>query len=116
PRTVKSAKWTAADAVLIDEVAGLIDRLPSYGHVVVDEAQDLSPMQCRAIARRCEHGSITLLGDLAQGTAAWAARDWAETLRHLGKDDARVVPLTTGFRVPAAVLEFANGLLPSLGV
>jgi DNA helicase IV len=116
PRTVKSAQWTAADAVLIDEAAGLIDRLPSFGHVVVDEAQDLSPMQCRAIARRCEHGSITLLGDLAQGTAPWAARDWAETLRHLGKPDAAVVALTTGFRVPDAVLELANRLLPALQV
>ena len=58
-------------------------------------------MQCRAIARRSEHGSITLLGDLAQGTAPWAARDWRDTLAHLGKPDARVVPLTVGFRVPA---------------
>ncbi len=77
PRTVKTAKWSAADTVLIDEAAGLIDRLASFGHVVVDEAQDLSPMQCRLIARRSEHGSITLLGDLAQGTAPWAARDWS---------------------------------------
>jgi DNA helicase IV len=115
-RTVKSARWSAADAILIDEAAGLIERLPSYGHVVVDEAQDLSPMQCRAIARRSEHGSITLLGDLAQGTAAWAARDWTGTLAHLGKPDARVVPLTTGFRVPEAVLALANRLLPALGV
>jgi DNA helicase IV len=116
PRSVKAAKWSAADAVLIDEAAGLIDRLPSYGHVVLDEAQDLSPMQCRVIARRCEHGSITLLGDLAQGTAPWATRDWRETLAHLGKPDARVVPLTTGFRVPAAVLALANRLLPALDV
>jgi DNA helicase IV len=116
PRSVKSARWTLADAVLIDEAAGLIDRLPSFGHVVVDEAQDLSPMQCRAIARRCEHGSVTLLGDLAQGTAPWAAVDWAVTLAHLGKAGARVVPLTTGFRVPAAVVELANRLLPALAV
>jgi DNA helicase IV len=116
PRTVKTAKWSAADAVLIDEAAGLIDRLPSFGHVVVDEAQDLSPMQCRAIARRSEHGSITLLGDLAQGTAPWAAHDWQVTLAHLGKPGARVVPLTTGFRVPAVVVALANGLLPALGV
>lgn len=116
PRTVKSARWSAADTVLIDEAAGLIDRMPSFGHVVVDEAQDLSPMQCRAIARRSEHGSITLLGDLAQGTAPWAARDWRETLAHLGKDDARVVPLTTGFRVPEAVVRLANRLLPALQV
>ena len=116
PRTVKSARWSAADAVLIDEAAGLIDRLPSFGHVVVDEAQDLSPMQCRAIARRSEHGSLTLLGDLAQGTAPWAARDWSDTLSHLGKPGARVVPLSTGFRVPAAVVALANRLLPALDV
>jgi len=115
-RSARTARWTAADAVLIDEAAGLIDRVPSYGHVILDEAQDLSPMQCRAIARRSEHGSITLLGDLAQGTAPWAARDWRETLTHLGKPDARVVPLTTGFRVPEVVLALANRLLPALGV
>ncbi len=115
-RTPKATRWTAADTVLLDEAAGLIERPAGYGHLVVDEAQDLSPMQCRAIARRSEHGSITLLGDLAQGTAPWAARDWRETLRHLGKPDAAVVPLTVGFRVPAAVVAFANRLLPSLAV
>jgi DNA helicase IV len=116
PRTVKSARWSLADAVLLDEAAGLIERLPSYGHVVIDEAQDLSPMQCRAIARRSEHGSLTLLGDLAQGTAPWAAHDWQTTLAHLGKPDARIVPLTIGFRVPEVVLALANRLLPALAV
>ncbi|MFE9202623.1 HelD family protein [Micromonospora sp. NPDC007230] len=115
-RTPKATKWTAADAVLIDEAAGLIERPAGFGHVVVDEAQDLSPMQCRAIARRSEHGSITLLGDLAQGTAPWAATDWRESLTHLGKPDATVVPLSVGFRVPAAVVAFANRLLPALAV
>ena len=115
-RTAKATRWTAADAVLIDEAAGLIERPAGFGHVVVDEAQDLSPMQCRAIARRSEHGSITLLGDLAQGTAPWAATDWRESLAHLGKPDAAVVPLTIGFRVPAAVVAFANRLLPALAV
>ncbi|MGI5179710.1 HelD family protein [Dactylosporangium sp. CA-152071] len=116
PKTARSARWSAADAVLVDEAAGLIDRVPSFGHVVVDEAQDLSPMQARVIARRSEHGSITLLGDLAQGTAPWAALEWRTLLAHLGKPDARVVPLTTGFRVPAAVVALANRLLPALGV
>jgi DNA helicase IV len=116
PRSARAAKWSTADAVLIDEAAGLIERTASFGHVVVDEAQDLSPMQCRAIARRSEHGSITLLGDLAQGTAPWAATDWRVSLTHLGKPDAAVVPLTIGFRVPAAVLAFANRLLPALAV
>ncbi|QKW11742.1 AAA family ATPase [Verrucosispora sp. NA02020] len=115
-RTPKATRWTAADAVLIDEAAGLIERPTGFGHVVIDEAQDLSAMQCRVIARRSEHGSLTLLGDLAQATAPWAATDWRETLRHLGKPDAVVVPLTVGFRVPAEVLAFANRLLPALAV
>ncbi|WFE37924.1 ATP-binding domain-containing protein [Micromonospora sp. WMMD998] len=115
-RTAKATRWTAADTVLLDEVAGLLERPAGFGHVVVDEAQDLSPMQCRAIARRSEHGSITLLGDLAQGTAPWAATDWRESLAHLGKPDAAVVPLSVGFRVPAAVVAFANRLLPVLAV
>ena len=116
PKTPKSARFSAADLVLLDEAAGLLEREPSFGHVVVDEAQDLSPMQARAIARRSEHGSITLLGDLAQGTAPWAAADWRDTLGHLGKPGAAVVPLTVGFRVPAVVVALANRLLPALGV
>ncbi|MFC4063869.1 HelD family protein [Actinoplanes subglobosus] len=116
PKTVKSARFSLADLVLLDEAAGLLEREISFGHVVVDEAQDLSPMQARAIARRSEHGSITLLGDLAQGTAPWATTDWRDILRHLGKPDASVVPLTVGFRVPEAVVTLANRLLPALGV
>ncbi|MFI8964054.1 HelD family protein [Streptomyces sp. NPDC053493] len=115
PRSYRGARWSAADLVLLDELAGLIERPEGYGHVVVDEAQDLSPMECRVIARRAEFGSLTVLGDLAQGTTPWAARDWGEQLAHLGKPDARVVPLTTGFRVPAAVVGLANRLLPELG-
>ncbi|MFJ9867186.1 HelD family protein [Streptomyces sp. NPDC101165] len=116
PRSYKSARWSAADLVLLDELAGLIEHPEGYGHIVVDEAQDLSPMECRAIARRAVFGSLTVLGDLAQGTTPWAARDWDVQLRHLGKPDAVVVPLTTGFRVPAAVVELANRLLDRLDV
>ncbi|MGW4699004.1 HelD family protein [Streptomyces sp. NPDC004285] len=115
PRSYRSARWTAADLVLLDELAGLIERPESYGHVVVDEAQDLSPMQCRAVARRTAFGSLTVLGDLAQGTTPWAARDWDEQLAHLGKPGTPVVPLTLGYRVPAAIVDLANRLLPELG-
>jgi hypothetical protein len=114
PRSPRTARWSAADAVLIDEAAGLIDRRPAYGHVIIDEAQDLSPMQCRAIGRRCTHGSVTVLGDLAQGTAVAATDSWATTLVHLGKPAARIVPLTTGYRVPAEIVALANRLLPRL--
>ncbi|MFD8648420.1 HelD family protein [Streptomyces mirabilis] len=116
PRSYKSARWSAADLVLLDEVAGLVEHPEGYGHVVVDEAQDLSPMECRAIARRAPFGSLTVLGDLAQGTTPWAAREWGELLGHLGKPDAAVVPLTIGFRVPEAVVGLANRLLARLDV
>ncbi|MGR6917800.1 HelD family protein [[Actinomadura] parvosata] len=116
PRSVKSAKWSAADLVLLDELAAMIERPRGYGHVIVDEAQDLSPMECRAVARRSEHGSLTVLGDLAQGTTPWAATSWPERLELLGKPDGQVIALTTGFRVPAAVVELANTLLAALPV
>ncbi|MFH9349503.1 HelD family protein [Kitasatospora sp. NPDC017646] len=116
PRSAKSAKWSEHDLLLLDEVAGLIERPASFGHVVVDEAQDLSPMQCRAIARRSAFGSLTVLGDLAQATAPWSARSWADQLAHLGKPQAALVPLITGYRVPAAVMAPANRLLGALDV
>jgi DNA helicase IV len=116
PRTYKSARWTAADLVLLDEIAALIERPRGYGHVIVDEAQDLSPMECRAVARRGEHGSLTVLGDLAQGTTPWAATSWPERMALLGKPDGAIVALTTGFRVPGAVVELANTLLAALDV
>jgi DNA helicase IV len=112
PRSVRTAPWTDADAVLVDEVAGLLDRTPGYGHVVLDEAQDLSPMQCRAVARRLAAGSLTVLGDLAQATSPWSPSDWQETLAGLGRPDTVVRPLTRGYRVPGEVLDFANRLLP----
>src|ERR1700722_3331114 len=56
PRGPGSARWSAGDAVLIDETRDLMERTPSLAHVVVDEAQDLSPMECRAIGRRCAPG------------------------------------------------------------
>ena len=112
PRSVRTAPWTEADAVLVDEVAGLLDRTAGYGHVVLDEAQDLSPMQCRAVARRLAAGSLTVLGDLAQATSPWSPSDWQETLAGLGRPGTVVRPLTRGYRVPGEVLDFANRLLP----
>jgi len=108
-----SARWSLADAVLIDEANDLVERTPSLGHVVADEAQDLSPMMLRAVGRRCTTGSTTVLGDLAQATTPWATRSWDEALRHLGKT-AHIEELTQGFRVPGAVIEYAATLLPHI--
>ncbi|TPQ16469.1 HelD family protein [Streptomyces sporangiiformans] len=113
-RSPKSAKWSAADAVLIDEATDLVQRTHSLGHVVLDEAQDLSPMQYRAVGRRCTTGSATVLGDLAQGTTPWATRSWDEALAHLGKREAVVAELTAGFRVPTDVITYASLLLPHI--
>ncbi|MFG2948790.1 HelD family protein [Streptomyces adustus] len=113
-RSVRAAKWSLADAVLIDEATDLIQRTHSLGHVVLDEAQDLSPMQYRAVGRRCTTGSATVLGDLAQGTTPWATRSWAEALTHLGKSDGVVEELTAGFRVPTDVITYASRLLPHI--
>ncbi len=81
---------------------------------MVDEAQDLSPMQCRAIGRRCATGSATVLGDIAQGTTPWATASWEQLLGHLGKDDADLRVLDTGYRVPRQILDFASRLLPQI--
>ncbi len=112
PRTPKSAKWTLADLALIDEAADQLNRTPSLGHVIIDEAQDLSAMQLRAIGRRASTGSVTVLGDLAQATTPWATRSWQDSLRHLGQPDAEISELVEGFRVPGSVIDFAARLLP----
>jgi DNA helicase IV len=110
PRGPAAARWSAADAVLVDEASDLIERIPSLAHVVVDEAQDLSPMECRAIGRRCATGSATLLGDLAQGTSPAAASSWHHVLAHLGKGGAELRVLDTGYRVPRQILDYASRL------
>ena len=95
-RSPAAARWTLADVILIDEVADLLNRTPSLGHVILDEAQDLSPMMLRAVGRRASTGSVTVLGDLAQATTPWATRSWSESLGHLGQPDAAVTELVAG--------------------
>jgi DNA helicase IV len=82
--------------------------------VIIDEAQDLSPMMLRAVGRRATTGSVTVLGDLAQATTPWATRSWRESLTHLGHPDAAIEELVAGFRVPGAVIDFAARLLPHI--
>ncbi|KNX39506.1 ATPase AAA [Luteipulveratus halotolerans] len=113
-RTKGAARWSLADMALLDEAHDHITRMTSLGHVVLDEAQDLSPMQLRAVGRRCSTGSATVLGDIAQGTTPWATQSWDETMTHLGKTDHHLEVLDRGFRVPAAVIEYAARLLPSM--
>ncbi|WP_159940317.1 MULTISPECIES: ATP-binding domain-containing protein [unclassified Nocardiopsis] len=114
PRGPRSARWSEEDLALVDEAAALVERPAGLGHIVVDEAQDLSPMQCRAIGRRCVSGSLTVLGDIAQGTSPSAAANWSTLLEHLGKPTGHLSVLDRGYRVPAQVLDFAARLLPAI--
>jgi DNA helicase IV len=113
-RRRRGQSWTPADAPLVDEAKALIAGYPRrYGHAIVDEAQDVTPMQLRMLARRCPHGSLTLLGDLAQAISPWGLRAWDEVQAWLPTPDGlRVVELRTGYRSPAEVLELAGRLLP----
>lgn len=115
--------WTPADIPLLDEAQWLIGGVPAtYGHVVVDEAQDLSPMGLRMLARRASGGSMTVLGDLAQATSPQATGSWRLVVSaladHVNELSVREEPvsvrnseLTVGYRVPAAILDVANRLL-----
>ncbi|MEV4314345.1 3'-5' exonuclease [Actinocrispum sp. NPDC049592] len=102
-------KWTRADHVLLDEIAAFLDEPPTFGHVVLDEAQDLSAMQLRAVARRCA-GTATILGDLAQQTTPWGLPSLQDILKTLGHP-GEIVTLNTSYRVPQQILDIANRLL-----
>ncbi|WP_432897258.1 HelD family protein [Micromonospora matsumotoense] len=84
----------------------------TYQHVILDEAQDLSPMECRMIARRATYASMTIVGDLGQATHPLAAGSWPELVHRLGKRTARTLDLPTGYRVPEVIADFAARALP----
>ncbi|WP_329521377.1 HelD family protein [Spirillospora sp. NBC_01491] len=109
--------WSPEDRVCLEELRVLIggDSPPRYRHIVVDEAQDLSPMQARSLARRCPSGSMTVLGDLTQATGGHPYHDWSALASALAGDDGwHLEELTTGYRVPSEVMEFAEPLARSI--
>ncbi len=105
-------RWSDADLALLDEARALLDGPPRpYGHLIVDEAQDLTPMQLRMLARRSA-GAITILGDIAQASGPISYRNWEALLPHLGDATAAVEDLRLAYRVPREVMELALPLLP----
>jgi DNA helicase IV len=114
--------WTSQDVPLLDELLELLgprprhrddDVIRTYGHIVVDEAQDLSPMELRMIDRRSLNGSITVVGDIAQATGAHAHDSWDGVLRWLpDRHEPRRAELTIGYRLPGPSMELASRLLP----
>ncbi|GAA1937128.1 hypothetical protein GCM10009738_07450 [Kitasatospora viridis] len=105
--------WTGADVPLLDEAASLVDGPPerTYGHVVVDEAQELTAMQWRMIVRRCPGRAMTLVGDFAQAGPVATARDWKEALSpHVGPR-FKLHELTVSYRTTQEILESVRDLL-----
>ena len=106
--------WSRPDVPLLDEAHALVgEPPPRFGHVVVDEAQDLTPMELRMIGRRARSGALTILGDVAQATGAVAYASWDDVLPYLpGGDDAEVEELRHAYRVPREIMDFSLPLLP----
>ncbi|MDE0927467.1 MAG: AAA family ATPase [Acidimicrobiales bacterium] len=126
PRRPNAAeiRWSVSDAPLLDEARAALgprpgrrstDAVRTYGHIVVDEIQDLSPMDLRMLKRRSLNGSMTVVGDIAQATGAWAQNDWDNILQHLpSKQPVRRHELTVGYRIPAPLMEMPNRVLAAV--
>ncbi len=129
---VESVIWTHDDVPLLDEARALLgpvrkrrrastngdgsgtdpDEIRTYGHIVVDEAQDLSPMQLRMLTRRSLNGSMTVVGDIAQATGVWAHKDWDEILEHLPqRRPEQRAELSIGYRIPGPTMDLAAKVL-----
>lgn len=119
-RGVNEAAWTSDDVPLLDEALVLLSgpsAIQRYRHIVVDEAQDLSPMQLRMLARRqADDGAMTILGDLAQNTSPWSPMDWESHLLSGGIEFDEHAELTKSYRIPGPILDYANRLLKVIDV
>ena len=113
PRRVTDLRWSDHDLPLLDEARTLLDGPPrAYGHLIVDEAQDLSPMQLLTISRRAVDGSLTILGDVAQATGPVVYRRWEELTPYLPDDlEISIEELKHAYRVPAEIMDLALPLL-----
>ena len=122
---IDDARFSDNDVAILDEAfevlgppprkAGKIDEadeIRTYGHIVVDEVQDLTPMQLRMVARRSLNGSMTVVGDIAQATGALAPESWNDVLAHLpDRKEPRVVGLSVGYRIPGSIMELADRVM-----
>ncbi|MEO7837611.1 MAG: ATP-binding domain-containing protein, partial [Acidimicrobiales bacterium] len=120
--TLKEIPWTAEDLPLLDEARVLLgprhrsrkldEEIRAYGHIVVDEAQDLTPMQLRMLGRRSIAGSMTVVGDVAQATGARAPSGWEEIVAHLPRRrPAHFTELSVNYRTPVEIMDLASRVL-----
>jgi DNA helicase IV len=123
--SVHDVRWTPADVALLDDARDVLgpkpgrngktddaDEIRTYGHIVIDEVQDLTPMQLKMATRRSLNGAMTIVGDLAQATGPLAPHDWDEVLAHLpDRKPSRVIGLSVGYRIPGQIMELANRVM-----
>jgi DNA helicase IV len=123
--TVDDVRWTAADVALLDGARDALgpkpgrngkideaDEIRTYGHIVIDEVQDLTPMQLRMATRRSLSGSMTIVGDIAQATGPLAPSGWNDVLAHLpDRRPSRVIGLSVGYRIPGQIMDLANRVM-----
>ena len=123
--SVDAVRWSPADVALLDDAREVLgpkpgkhgkidefDEIRTYGHIVIDEVQDLTPMQLKMATRRSLSGSMTVVGDIAQATGPMAPSSWNEVLEYLpDRKPARVIGLSVGYRIPAQIMELANKVM-----
>ncbi len=120
PRSAHASEvvWTVDDVPLLDQAHAFLGPVPgrseirTFGHIVVDEAQDRTPMELRMLTRRSLSGSMTIVGDIGQATGPWGADDWDGVLAHLPeKRPPRSIELTVGYRIPRSIMGPATAVL-----
>jgi DNA helicase IV len=123
--SVDDVRWTPADVALLDDARDVLgpkpgrngkiddaDEIRTYGHIVIDEVQDLTPMQLKMATRRSLNGAMTIVGDLAQATGPLAPTDWDDVLDHLpDRKPSRIIGLSVGYRIPGQIMELANRVM-----
>jgi len=104
--------WSISDIALIDYVDTLLNgQKEIYDYIIVDEAQDLTPMQIESIKKRSSNGDILLMGDLAQATGVLLYSSWQQLADLLGTTISRLDELEFGYRVPKQIFEYATKVL-----
>jgi DNA helicase IV len=123
--SVDDVRWTQADVAMLDDARDVLgpkpgrngkvddaDEIRTYGHIVIDEVQDLTPMQLKMATRRSLNGAMTIVGDLAQATGPLAPADWQDVLDHLpDRKPSRVIGLSVGYRIPGQIMDLANKVM-----
>ena len=122
---VNAVRWSDSDIALLDEARSYLgsrptkagvgeeaDEIRTYGHIVIDEVQDLTPMQLRMASRRSLNGSMTVVGDIAQATGPLAPNGWEDVVTHLpDRKGSRIIGLSVGYRIPAQIMDVANKVM-----